>query len=158
MSLLNTLRRLTTGLVVGGLMLGGLAIGGCGESDDGYNEHGGDDATRVDVYEGILGELKFVPGEGDLDTDLKIRHVQIPEFKQADGTVMVSRDGVSGMKSMTMSFPLAEGVLVDGYGVGDQVRFSFRVFWGERIGFEITQIEKLDDGVEIDFTNVTVEP
>jgi len=161
MDLLDRLRRLTTGLVVAGLMAGGLAIGGCSESEDGSIEHTeqtADEATRVDVYEGVLGELKFVPGEGDVGRGVEIRHMQIPEFKREDGTVAVSRDGVAGMKSMAMEFPLADGVSVDGYGVGDKIRFSFRVFWGERLGFEITRIEKLDDGVEIDFTNVTVEP
>lgn len=172
MSLLDTLR-----ISLAGLVVGAIAIGGCSEGHDSHDgadhvdhsevdehaghDHGGMDSDvqmRTDVYEGVIGEIKFIPEAGDTKLHPKIRHVQIPTFKKMDGKVAMSPDGVPGMKSMTMEFPLGEGVSLDGYAVGDKVRFSFEAHWGERVSWEITAIEKLDPAMEIDFANVKAEP
>lgn len=176
-ALLDTLR-----ISLAGLAIGTLALGGCSESShdehsdhdhgaemdsqmdtasEAVDEHAGHDhgddavesADRTDEYVGILGELTFVPGAEDGKRGLKIHHRHIPNFKRADGTIAESPDGVLGMKSMTMEFPLADGVTAEGFEAGDKVRFSFRVFWGEKFGFEVTGMEKIDPGTEIDFSN-----
>ena len=182
-ALLDTLR-----ISLAGLAIGAVALGGCsdtahdehaGHDHDGadhdhehaadevaevVDEHAGHDhgdaeaTVRTDEYVGILGELTFVPEAGDTKRHPKIHHVHIPTFKRADGSVPTSPDGISGMRSMTMEFPLAEGVSIDGYSVGDKVRFSFRVNWGGAIAWEMTGIEPIDAGTEIDYTNVKAEP
>jgi hypothetical protein len=178
MSLLDTLRFLMAGLVIGSL-----ALGGCSDAKDSHDgdaehtehmdadDHGDMDMSgggmsgqdegekaRVDEYVGILGELMFVPETGDTKLHPKIHHMQIPNFKRQDGTVPTTPDGISGMRSMTMEFPLADGVSIEGFEAGDKIRFSFRVNWGGQIVWEMTGIEKIDAGTEIDFSNVKAEP
>ncbi len=174
-SLLDGLRISFAGLAVGALVLGG--VGGCSGSCENDKAAGGDaavvddhaghdhgdehsdietadeDGPRIDLYEGILGDLTFVPEAGDTKRHPKIRHVHIPTFKSADGTIPMSRDGYPGMKSMTMEFPLADGVALDGYQAGDKVRFSFEVTWGDSFSWVMTSVEKLDPATEIDYSN-----
>jgi Copper binding periplasmic protein CusF len=125
---------------------------------DEATEHVDENVVRTDLYEGVLGELIFIPEAGDMKRHPKIHHVQIPDFKKIDGTVSMTPDGIPGMRSMTMEFPLAQGVSLDGYSVGDKVKFSFRVNWGGQVAWEMTSIEKLDPTTEIDYSNVKAEP
>lgn len=111
-------------------------------------------ASTPDFYSNILGEITQVPVEGDPSTSLRIRHQQIPNFKTKDGTINVNSKGISGMASMTMEFPLAEGVNIDQLVIGDKVSFNFQVNWGgAAVAWEVTKIEKIDPATEIDFTN-----
>lgn len=62
------------------------------------------------------------------------------------------------MKSMTMGFPIAEGISFDGFEVGDKVEFTFAVNWsGGRAAWEITDLVKLDPSTEIDYSNAKTE-
>ena len=123
------------------------------EHEHGDHDHDhGSDAVRVDVYEGILGEISALPGSLPGE-DMKIRHEHIPDFKSETGEVHVAADGVTGMKSMTMPFPLSEGLSLDGFSVGDKVRFSFRVNWGGGVPWELTAIERLPQDTEINYEN-----
>jgi len=120
--------------------------------------HAGGDAGSgeqgSDLYEGILGEIVAMPGERP-DGDMRIRHEHIPGFKNELGEIPVTPDGIPGMKSMEMPFPLAQGVSLDGFGNGDKVRFAFRVNWGGTTPWELTAIEKVDPDTEIDYSNTT---
>lgn len=170
-----------------GLSVGVLAIGGCtgsnsnhdhgdhadhgdhddhshGDSDHDHaghdHSHDQDDAeARMDVYTGVRGEIKSMPTDGIAGDDAKFRHAQIVDFKSADGSIPVTADGIAGMRSMTMPFPMADGVSLDGYSVGDKIKFDFEVSWDDgRASWEVTRIEKLDPSVEIDYENVKSEP
>ena len=159
---------ITTGLI--GFAAAALAIGACAESSSdasGEDPHAGHDhaadahddagAGRTDLYEGIEGEIVAMPGER-ADGDMRIKHEHIPGFKNEAGEIPVTPDGIRGMKSMVMPFPLGEGVSAEGYETGDKVRFSFRVNWdGGAAAWEITAIEKLDPSTEIDYTNAPGE-
>ncbi|MFK7759714.1 MAG: copper-binding protein [Phycisphaerales bacterium] len=116
-----------------------------------------DSGVRTDIYEDVMGELTFIPTADQAKMHPKVRHVQIPTFKRQDGTVAVTPDGIPGMRSMTMDFPLAEGMSLDGYSAGDKIKFSFRVNWGGRVAWEMTSIEKIDPATELDYSNVTVD-
>lgn len=116
-----------------------------------------DSGIRTDIYEDVLGELTFIPTADQSQMHPKVHHVQIPTFKRQDGTVAVTPDGIPGMRSMTMDFPLAEGVNLDGYSVGDKIKFSFRVNWGGRVAWEMTSIEKIDPATELDYSNINVD-
>jgi hypothetical protein len=185
MSLPDTLRISLAGFVLGALTLGGCSESShdehAGHDDhdhgaemhdesgavdphaghdhgdvDGDNEHAD---GRTDVYTGILGELKSIPTDGVAGDPAKIRHVQIPEFKNAAGEIPVTTDGVPGMRSMTMPFPFADGVSTDGFAVGDKVEFNFVVTWENgAASWEITEISKLDPATEIEYTNVKAAP
>lgn len=135
--------------------------------DHGADDHGHDHAddsdsvaptASLDVYENILGEIKLLPIEGDPTTALKIRHQQIPNFKLKDGTINTNSKGISGMMSMTMPFPLADGVSIDTLTIGDKVQFTFAVDWsGQGTAWEVTKIEKIDANTVIDYTNTIEE-
>lgn len=172
-----------------GLSVGVLAIGGCSESSSdhdadhgdhaGHEDHAeettqdehaghdhdhdaettGDAEARLDVYTGIQGELKSMPTEGMAGGDAQIRHMQIVDFKGADGSIPETADGIPGMRSMTMPFPMADGVSLDGFAVGDKIEFDFAVSWdGARPSWEVTRLVKLDPAIEIDYSNAKSEP
>lgn len=111
-------------------------------------------AATPHIYPGILGEITMLPIAGNPATDLKIHHQHIPSFKSADGSIKTNSKGIAGMMSMTMPFPLADGVDTDGLSIGDKIRFTFQVIWTDtRPSWEVTQINKIDPSTEIDFTN-----
>jgi len=121
----------------------------------------GDDVSPTasgDVYPGLLGEITAIPVAGDPSTSLKIHHVQIPDFKTKDGTVHVNAKGVSGMSSMTMPFPVGEGVDLSGLAVGDKVKFTFMVDWSGqgKTAWAVTKIEKMPADTAIDYSNAVV--
>ncbi len=127
--------------------------------DHSGHDHGDEGHTQatgsLDVYPGILGEIISLPIAGNPNTDLKIRHMQIPNFKTKDGIINVTADGISGMRSMTMPFPVGQGVSLDGFAVGDKIKFTFAVDWSGQgaNAWEITKIEKLPADTVIDYTN-----
>lgn len=91
---------------------------------------------------GIIEEL---PDPANRFSELRIHHEAIPEFKDHTGAVV-------GMNAMVMHFPVAKGVSLDGFKVGDKVRVTF-VVWskpGER-GWELREIEKLDAATALHF-------
>jgi hypothetical protein len=121
------------------------------------HDHGTSDRTP-DTYSGIRGEITQLPDPSVPGSQLKIHHEQIPDFKTVDGTISVTSNGIAGMRSMTMPFPLSTGLSIEGYSVGDKVEFEFVVNWGnDRPAWEITSIEKLPADTVIDYTNVIQE-
>lgn len=159
-------------------MLAGSTLVGCNEggnssgavpqsSADHDHDHSGHDhdhdhgehAERTpDVYSGIRGEITQLPESGVPGSELKIHHEQIRDFKTKDGTISITKEGIAGMRSMTMPFPLGEGVSLDSLSVGDKVSFDFVVNWGNnRPAWEITKIEKLPAETELDFNNAIEE-
>lgn len=123
-----------------------------GHDHSGHDHASHDKVVRTDTYEGILGRISALPIEGDPSSQLRIYHEHIPTFRTKQGTVFVNSAGVPGMNAMDMEFPPAEGVSLDGFAIGDKVRFSFDVNWGGERAWEVTQIEKLDADTEIDFS------
>ncbi len=123
------------------------------DHDHGDHDHGDADRTP-DTYSGIRGEITQLPDSTVPGSELKIHHEQIRDFKTKDGTISVTKEGIAGMRSMTMPFPLGEGVSLDSFSIGDKVSFDFVVNWGNnRPAWEITSIEKLPADTELDFNN-----
>tara|TARA_R110002072_G_scaffold42064_1_gene117305 strand:+ start:4212 stop:4841 length:630 start_codon:yes stop_codon:yes gene_type:complete len=121
--------------------------------DHAHDQDGDMANAEGELYEGILGEITLMPADdGSL---MKIHHEHIPTFKSMDGTIKVNARGVAGMASMTMPFPLGDGVNIDAFKVGDKVKFDLLVTWSTDTPkpYHITQIEKLDPSTEIDYTN-----
>lgn len=87
------------------------------------------------------GKIEALPSASG---DLSILHEPIPEFKDKDGTVV-------GMGTMSMPFPLAAGVSLDGLSVGDAVEFDFSVWWRPRVAYEVTRIVKLPPDTTLNF-------
>ncbi|MCW5776828.1 MAG: copper-binding protein [Phycisphaeraceae bacterium] len=55
-------------------------------------------------------------------SNFTIHHERIDDFVNGVGEVV-------GMAEMQMPFPLAEGVSIEGLGIGDKVSFTFEVRW-----------------------------
>src|SRR5690554_5132378 len=114
------------------VLIAGLALVGCNDTNpsgnapqsgvDAHHEHDGHDHgnedRQPDVYTGIRGEIVTLPDPNVPGSELKIHHEQIRDFKTADGTVNINSRGIAGMASMTMPFPVGEGVDLSGLSVG----------------------------------------
>ncbi len=132
MSFENAPRRIGSALLATTLMLALLA--GCG----------GKTATpTADMYT-VRGVVEKLPQSDGPDRSLYIHHEPIPGYRDENGATV-------GMMAMTMPFPVAPGVSLDGIAPGDPVEFTFAVTWKPKSGYEITAIHELPPDTVIDF-------
>jgi Cu/Ag efflux protein CusF len=111
---------------------------GCSENDDGSAIV----APAVVVYDtrGVITQLPRADAPG---SELMIHHEEIPDFADAEGKVV-------GMDVMVMPFPVADGLKLDGFSVGDKVAVRFAVNWDpEARGWEATNLEHLPAETEL---------
>lgn len=125
--------RLSATLAAAALALGACAGGG------GAAPAAGD----VDTYE-TRGVVVRVPDPADPLSNLAIRHEAIDDFRSIDGEVV-------GMGSMSMPFPLADGVDLGAIAPGDKVAFTLEVEWEGEPPYRVSRIEKLPADIELDF-------
>lgn len=88
-----------------------------------------------DVYT-IRGEIRRLPAEGKSPRELWVYHEDIPDFKDSQGEVV-------GMEAMTMPFPLADEVSLEGFAVGDRVEGMLEVRWDGKPPVVLSKIGKL---------------
>ena len=112
------------------------AFGGCGRKAP---------VSVADVYT-VRGVVEKLPQAGGPDRELFIRHAPIPDFRDEHGKVV-------GMGSMTMPFPVADGVPLAGIAPGDPVEFAFAIRWKQPAGYQVIRIRKLPSGTVVDFTS-----
>lgn len=92
----------------------------------------------------VRGQVVQLPDPGNPGTGLSINHEAIDDF--------VSRDGeMVGMDPMSMSFPVAGKVPLEGIAVGDVIEFKLHVDWGARPEVEIVEIRELPAGTKLVF-------
>ena len=104
----------------------------------------------------MRGQVVSVPTPERPIDDLQIRHEAIPNYADRKGDVVVNSKGERGMRSMTMGFPVAEGVSLAEIAPGDPVEFTFVVTWGENYPtFELTHIRELPAETPLDFSGPT---
>lgn len=99
----------------------------------------------ADVYT-VRGVVEKLPQAEGPDRDLYIHHAPIPNFRDEHGQVV-------GMTSMTMPFPVADGVSLAGIAPGDPVEFTFAITWKAPAGYRVMRIHKLPAGTVVDFTS-----
>ncbi len=133
------------GIVAAGWM-GGMA--GCAKrSDENKAPEGQPPSIHKDLYT-VRGEVRALPDPANPASELMIRHESIAHFRGPGGKL--------GMNTMTMPFPVAEGVSLDGIAVGDVVEFTFEVdFDTEKdrpSAFRLTEIRRLPEGTALEFT------
>jgi Cu/Ag efflux protein CusF len=122
------LRLVLRGLLPLLLLAGSHAACSGGEEGDGAAAE-----VTVQRYE-VRGEVTRLPSP-PADA-LYLRHEAIAGFVGIDGEVV-------GMDSMTMPFPVGEGVELDGVEVGDKVGFTLEVEWEGDPPYRITGVEEL---------------
>lgn len=91
----------------------------------------------------VRGRIAGLPAADKPGSGLQIEHEPIDNF--------VGMDGSKGMDSMTMPFPLAKGVSLDGLSIDDKVEFTFEVRWKSQPRMQLTKIVKLPVGTELHF-------
>lgn len=118
-----------------------LSAGACEERGKHAAASAQNAAAKADDVYTVRGVVKELPEAGKPASQLKIHHEEIPTFIGFDGQLV-------GMKEMTMPFPLAPGVSLQGVAVGDTVEFVFEVFRaGKR--YHLTKITTLPAETEL---------
>lgn len=95
----------------------------------------GSQGTEIYRYE-VKGKIVSLPKENG-KPEIRIKHEAIKDYVDFSGTKV-------GMAAMTMSFPLAEGVSLQGLAVGDNVQFVFESWWKPSPGDHISSIKKIE--------------
>lgn len=97
----------------------------------------------------VRGAVASLPIAGDPTTELRVHHEAIPSFRAS------WPDGPLGMKSMTMPFPLGEGVSLEGLKIGDPVELTFAVDYDAKSGsvlrYRATAVKPLPADTVLDF-------
>ncbi len=99
----------------------------------------------------VRGRIRMMPDPGNPMAEFQIRHEHIPTYIGWDGALHVNADGVPGMKSMTMPFPVEDPSLLTGFEAGDIIEFTFITDLDEH-RFWISSMTQLDDDTELDFS------
>lgn len=101
-------------------------------------------ATPPEAVYTVRGKIESLPEPGKPASELRIQHEPIDNFVGQSGKVV-------GMDSMTMGFPLAKGVSLEGLAVGDVVEATFEVRWKSHPRFQTTKLVKLPADTELHF-------
>lgn len=124
------------------------ALLGCGGDERAPAEE--EPATPPDQSYSVRGEVVALPdARRPDDRQLRVRHESIPDFVGFEGEVV-------GMASMSMPFPLAADVDLEGVEPGDPVEMTFEVRWEGSPPIRIVELRELPPGTELDFE--TEEP
>jgi Cu/Ag efflux protein CusF len=75
---------------------------------------------------------------------LNLTHEAIDDWRGRSGEV-------TGMSTMTMPFPLADGVSLAGIERGDVVEIQLHVDWEQDLAVQITALRELPRGTRLDF-------
>ena len=125
------------------LLLAVLAAG-CGD-DGSRTAASAEPATEPDGTYTVRAEVVGVPDpERKDDRQLRIHHEAVPDFVGFEGEVV-------GMASMTMPFPVAGDVDLEGVEEGDPVEVTFEVRWEGSPPLRIVELRELPAGTELDF-------
>src|ERR1043165_7939415 len=128
---MNAMRTLAAGLVLGSVFFG---LAACEKSVPKAQPAPAAAAPAEHVYV-VRGKIADLPKPEKPGSSRQIQHEAISDF--------VGQKGPAPMKSMTMPFPVAKGVSLDGLAIGDIVEFTFEVRWNSQPHSQITKIVKL---------------
>jgi len=95
----------------------------------------------------VRGQVLNLPATDSPAPEIIVRHEPIPSFKNAQGVV--------GMESMAMPFPLAKGLSLEGIDAGDPVELTFEVDHDPKtqqiIGLRAVKVVELPSETELHF-------
>jgi Cu/Ag efflux protein CusF len=92
----------------------------------------------------VRGVIRQLPRADEAGTPLLIHHEAISDF------VGISGD-VEPMEAMTMAFPVASEVSLEGLAPGDRIAFDLEVDWTAPPPAQITALEKIPPETELEF-------
>jgi Cu/Ag efflux protein CusF len=92
----------------------------------------------------VRAQVVRLPDPANPGTGLTLNHEAVDDFVDRSGEVV-------GMDPMSMPFPVAEGVSLDGIQVGDVVEVELRVDWGGDPEVAITGVRELPAGTKLVF-------
>jgi hypothetical protein len=90
------------------------------------------------------GQVIQLPDPANPATGLTLNHEAVDQFMDRQGEIV-------GMDPMSMPFPVAKDVSLEGLQVSDVVEFDLHVDWSQEPAAEITRIRKLPAGTKLDF-------
>ena len=129
------------------LTLAAAACSGSGQGEDVAieSESGWGEGASIDRYT-LRGEIVGLPDAADPDRSVKVHHEAIPDFRSAEGEIV-------GMGSMTMPFPVADGLKLDGFADGDKIEMTLEVNRDleARPPYRITRVTRLPEDAVLDF-------
>lgn len=109
-----------------------MVVAGCAEQSSGRDHT-------------VRGQVRQLPDPANpAGGGLFVSHEAIDDWVGRDGTVV-------GMDPMTMPFPVAEGVPLEGLQPGDVIEFTLHADWEASPPVEITAIRKLPPGTKLVF-------
>jgi hypothetical protein len=94
----------------------------------------------------VRAKVVQLPAPNNPASGLYLSHEAIDRFVDRDGKIV-------GMDPMTMPFPLADGVALDGLQPGDVVELKLHVDWGADPEVEITGLRELPADTKLSFRN-----
>lgn len=121
-------------IAVGALLSGVLAQAGCTRSEP--------PPPKPDAVYTVRGRIEQLPEPGAARSTIQIFHEPIPSFVRPDGTL--------GMNAMAMPFPVAPGLSLDGFTVGDIVEFTWEHRKTGSPRYQMTAIRKLPADTVLD--------
>lgn len=154
--------RISTSIVAGLLVVAVLPLSACKKKAETPQTQGTMSALAhpSETYT-VRGIIEAMPDAADPRTQLMIHHEHIPDFKGKGGALHVDpKDGVTGMKAMTMPFDtLGPDVVLDNFKVGDKIEFVLNIAREPRMSMAIMKMTKLPADTAISFENKpNVEP
>lgn len=127
-------------------------ISGC-DGPGGAAEQSASSETPIDtlVEYTVRGRVTQLPGGPEHPArEFMVHHEAIPEFR----STMAPGDERMGMMSMTMAFPLGEGVSTESIGVGDPIEMMFESAYdgetGRLKGYTVQRLTPLDPGARLE--------
>jgi len=100
---------------------------------------GSSDSGRTYTTRGQVVQLPDPTNPG-----LTLNHEAVDQFMDRQGEIV-------GMDPMSMSYPVAKSLSLEGIQVGDVVEFKWHVDWNTEPAVEIVEVHKLPAGTKLDF-------
>ncbi len=90
------------------------------------------------------GQVIQLPDPANPGTGITLNHEAVDQFMDRQGEIV-------GMDPMSMPFPVAKDVSLEGIRATDVVEFDLHVDWSQEPAAQITRIRKLPAGTKLDF-------
>lgn len=98
----------------------------------------------------VRGVIEQLPSAAEPTREFQVRHEAIPHF--------VGQNGALGMDTMTMPFPLAEGLSLGSLKIKDVIELTFEVDYDTAakkfVEYRAVAVKPLPAGTELDFSRL----